>query len=159
MKTENAEYWIEKLGLEKHMEGGFFRETYRSPEQLKRGSLPERFPGHRDLMTSIYFLLKSNELSALHRLRSDEIWHFYTGSSLTLKMISPGGTWSEITLGKNFEQGQVLQAVVKAGTWFAAEVDRPESFSLAGCTVSPGFDFDDFELDRKSTRLNSSHYS
>src|SRR6266404_9974186 len=75
----SAAYWIERLQLTPHPEGGYFRETYRSPELVAPDALPARFPGARAFSTAIYFLLPSNEVSRLHRLRSDELWHFYAG--------------------------------------------------------------------------------
>src|SRR6266404_7755360 len=101
----SAAYWIERLQLTPYPEGGYFRETYRSPELVAPDALPARFPGARAFSTAIYFLLPSNEVSRLHRLRSDELWHFYAG-----------------------------------GAWFGARVRDPGSFTLAGCTVAPGFD-------------------
>ena len=84
MDTQTAEYWIETLRLRKHPEGGYYREVYRSNETVSSGALPPRFRGERNLATSIYFLLPGSEVSRLHRLSADEVWHFYTGSSITL---------------------------------------------------------------------------
>jgi predicted cupin superfamily sugar epimerase len=140
----SARHWIETLGLARHPEGGWFRETYRSREAIRREHLPPRFDGDRAFSTAIYYLLESGDLSALHRIRQDEVWHHYDGSSLTLHLISPEGAYSTLTLGRG--RGGEPQAVTPAGWLFAATVDEPDSFTLAGCTVAPGFDFADFEM-------------
>jgi predicted cupin superfamily sugar epimerase len=141
-----ASEWIEKLQLGPHPEGGYFRETYRSADILPRASLPERFSGDRACSTAIYYLLKGDDFSALHRIKQDEVFHFYDGSSLILHIIDLEGNYSAITLGRNLAAGEVPQAVVKAGCVFGATVGDPQSYALVGCTVAPGFDFADFEL-------------
>ncbi len=145
MRT-TADEWIARLRLERHPEGGWFRETYRSPESIATAALPSRFAIAHPVSTAIYFLLRGSEFSALHRLKADETWHFYDGSPLTLHVIAPDGTLSRLTLGRS--NAVCFQAVVPAGHWFGATVDdaSPESFALVGCTVAPGFIFDDFEL-------------
>jgi predicted cupin superfamily sugar epimerase len=142
----NAEYWIEKLRLEPHPEGGYFRQTYKAELTLAQAALPAEFTGMRAASTAIYFLLEGENFSAFHRLRSDEVWHFYDGAPLVVHVIEPQGTRSEILMGRDVNSGQVLQAVVKAGCWFASHVADWSSFALVGCTVAPGFDFDDFEM-------------
>jgi uncharacterized protein len=144
--TETAAYWIEKLRLERHPEGGYFRQTYKADLILSKESLPGQFNGARAASTAIYFLLKGENFSAFHRLRSDEIWHFYTGAPLVVHVIAEDGKYSEILLGGNFEAGEKFQAVVEAGCWFASEVRDRKSWALVGCTVSPGFEFEDFEM-------------
>ncbi|OGD22922.1 MAG: hypothetical protein A2W03_03145 [Candidatus Aminicenantes bacterium RBG_16_63_16] len=141
-----AASWIEWLGLVPHREGGYYREIYRSEDLVPAAGLPPRFSGSRALATSIYYLLTGRQVSYFHRLRSDEIWHFYLGGRLTLAIIRPAGGLEEINLGQDFSAGEVLQAVIRAGQWFGAFVAEPDSFALAGCTLSPGFDFADFEL-------------
>jgi len=148
-----AQFWIRKLGLRPHPEGGFFREMYRAPESIRKNALPPRYAGRRSYSTSIYFLLISGRASRFHRLRSDEIWHFYEGSPLTLHLLAAGGRHSRIRLGRNASAGQVFQAVLPAGTWFGATVDRRGSYSLVGCTVAPGFSFADFEPGRRAELL------
>ena len=133
----SAADWITRLELEPHPEGGFFRETYRSTT----GVLTPQ--GTRAAATHIYFLLRSGECSHLHRIQSDEGWHFYAGSPLVIHQFAEG--YSSTVLG-DLEHGRSpFQAVVPAGVWFGAEPLR-EGYSLVGCTVSPGFDFKDFEL-------------
>jgi predicted cupin superfamily sugar epimerase len=144
--TPEASYWIEKLTLQKHPEGGYFRETYRATECIPISGLPSRFTGERCLATGIYFLLTDQEFSAFHRIKADEMWHFYKGKSMEVYVIQPNGELQIIKLGHNYEKGEVMQAVVPANCWFASRVVEPDGYALVGCTVSPGFDFDDFEL-------------
>ena len=142
----SAAYWVARLGLERHPEGGYYRETYRSAEQIAGDALPDRFGGPRSFSTAIYFLLEGHDVSALHRIRSDEVWHFYTGAPLTVHTIAPDGAYSAVRLGRNAAAGETFQAVVPAGCWFGASVDPPGTYALVGCTVAPGFAFEDFEL-------------
>ena len=150
---------VKQLRLEPHPEGGFFREVYRSSEELDFEIASTGLKGRRNLSTSIYFLLGSDSFSAFHRIRQDEIWHFYGGSSLSIHMISPDGIYSCAVLGSMSDaanQGSDLlpQFVVPAGFWFAASVNHIQSYSLVGCTVSPGFDYADFELADKDDLLH-----
>jgi len=147
---KTAQYWIDRLNLVPHPEGGYYRETYRSEFAIAREALPSQFAGPRPVSTAIYFLLEGEDFSAFHRLRSDELWHFYAGSPITVHVIEPEGSHSELQLGRDPDAGEVLQAVAKAGRWFASEVRDATSFTLAGCTVAPGFDFADFELGKRS---------
>jgi len=143
---DSAEFWVEWLKLEPLPEGGWFREIYRAPEQIAAPALPPRYQGSRALGTSIYFLLKGGEFSALHRLKSDEIWHFYLGSSLTIHHLWPDGRYSKLFLGPDARAGQLWQAVIPAGAWFGASLDDEMFYALIGCTLSPGYDARDFEL-------------
>jgi predicted cupin superfamily sugar epimerase len=143
---DDAQRWIEKLELEPHPEGGWFREFYRSEESIPHSGLPDRFPGTRNFSTAIYYLLGGSDFSALHRIRQDELLHYYDGASLTIHIIDPDRTYSKVVLGRRIEAGETLVAVVKAGCLFGAEVNNPSSFTLIGCTVAPGFDFADFEV-------------
>jgi predicted cupin superfamily sugar epimerase len=145
--------FIDKLRLLPHPEGGYYRETYRASEVLPAAALPPRYGGARAVSTAIYFLLADDQRSALHRLRSDEAWHFYAGSALLLSVIHPDGRLERITLGPDFDEGEAFQAMVPAGTWFGAEVSVADSYALAGCTVAPGFDFLDFETADRATLL------
>ncbi len=137
---------IRGLNLKLHPEGGYFRETYRSDHSINEDSLTSKYKGKRNYSTCIYFLLTSDTFSAFHRIQQDEIWHFYSGSPILLHTISEIGTHSEYIIGNDFTKGQVPQLVVPGGHWFGAEVINPNDYSLVGCTVSPGFDFADFEL-------------
>ncbi len=147
----SADYWIEKLNLQPHPEGGFYAETYRSSETIAQADLPTRYAGNRSFSTGIYFLVKGGQFSALHRIQSDEMWHFYAGTRLTVYSIDNQGQLHTIHLGTQPEQGEVFQAVVSAGCWFGSTVEDPESYALVGCTVAPGFDFADFELAHRNT--------
>jgi uncharacterized protein len=149
-----ARFWINKLQLLKHTEGGYYREVYRSDEFVHKKNLPDRYSSFRSFSTSIYFLLESNEFSAFHRLKSDEIWHFYEGSAITIVMLFPEGEIKKVILGRNVDKNENYQALIPKGCWFAAQVTESESFSLVGCTVAPGFDFEDFEIGRKENLIN-----
>ena len=142
----NAEYWIEKLELQRHPEGGYFKETYRSNEVILEPALPKRFQGDRAFSTCIYFLLAPYEHSAFHAIQQDEIWHFYAGSSLTIHTIDQQGRYRAVKLGRDIEHGDSFQAIVQAGCWFAAAVNNAAEYALVGCTVAPGFDFADFKM-------------
>jgi predicted cupin superfamily sugar epimerase len=146
-----ADLLIETLRLRPHPEGGFYRESYRAPESIAARALPGRFGGDRAFSTAIYFLLRGDQVSALHRLRSDEVWHFHLGAALELVEITAGGRLAVTRLGPDVAAGEVLQAVVPAGRWFGTRLaaPRPDAFALAGCTVAPGFDFADLEMARR----------
>jgi len=154
-----SDIYIEKLKLVAHPEGGYFREIYRSEELLKDNVLPHRYKGSRSFCTSIYFLLKREQKSLFHKLKSDELWHFYDGSSVKLYTIDAEGKLLERILGRNIDRNESMQLVIERGHWFCAEVSNKNSFALFGCTVAPGFDFSDFELgDRKKlSRLYPQH--
>ena len=144
---------VRLLELKPHPEGGFYKETYRSELIISEKNLPERFEGDRSCLTSIYYLLLSDSFSAFHRIKQDEIWHFYLGSTLSLHLISEAGEYRCILIGNKLEQNNVLQYTVPAGYWFAAEVEEEDSFALVGCNVAPGFDFRDFELGKREDLL------
>ena len=143
---------IKKLGLTSHPEGGYFRETYRAKQKINENVLPKNFIGDRNISTSIYFLLDGNQVSHFHKLKSDELWHFYKGSPIILHCLN-GDNYKKIFVGNNFSKGELPQCVIEAGTWFAAEVKNKTSYSLVGCTVAPGFDFADFKLAKRSELL------
>jgi len=137
-----AAEWIRALDLRPHPEGGHYRETYRAAETIT----PPGFAGPRALSTAIYFLLQGHEFSALHRLRSDELWHFHAGAPLRVVELTPAGTLGEHRLGLDVGAGERPQVTIPAGSWFGARVADSTSFALVGCTVAPGFDFADFDL-------------
>ena len=145
-------YWIKKLDLKKHPEGGYFRRTYQSNLDLEKNMLPASFAGSRSI-TAIYYLLSGDEISAIHRLHSDEMWHFYYGDTLTLHIIDLQSNYFQIKLGQNSENNEFFQTVVKAGWWFGATINNPFSYALVGCTVAPGFDFQDFEMGKREDLL------
>lgn len=127
-----------------HPEGGYFKETYRSAENIPHAALPEKFDATRSISTAIYFLLLKDLFSAFHRIKSDECWHFYEGDSLHVHVLHSNGEYELIKLGRDSDNGEVYQAIVPAGAWFASE--SMGEYSFVGCTVAPGFDFNDFEL-------------
>lgn len=137
---------VEHFDLQAHPEGGYFRETYRSQASLPAQQLPGDFPDRRHISTCIYFLLTADNFSAFHRIRQDEIWHFYYGAPLTLHLLTQDGAYQKHHIGMDIHQGAIPQFIVPGGAWFAAEVAQPGAFSFIGCTVAPGFDFADFEL-------------
>jgi predicted cupin superfamily sugar epimerase len=153
--NNTANFFIEKLKLAPHPEGGYFNEIYRSSENIEKSGLPERYDGKRCFSTSIYHLLDGKQVSKFHRLKSDEIWHFYSGSALTVHLIDPDGNYTTIRLGSNVVEGEVFQAIVPAGSWFGAIIDDQNAYTLIGCTVAPGFDFSDFEMADRNSLLNS----
>lgn len=128
--------WIRKLGLKPHPEGGYFQETYRCREKI---------PGkRRSFATAIYYLLEEGQFSAFHRLKSDEIWYFHAGGPLKIFLLDGSSKAHVIELGRSR-----FQAVIPKGVWFAACPGSRSPFSLVSCSVSPGFDFSDFELGRR----------
>jgi predicted cupin superfamily sugar epimerase len=143
---KDAKWWIDNLLLARHPEGGYYRETYRSGDIIARDGLPERFGSDRSCSTAIYFLLETGDFSSFHRIKADEIWHYYLGDPVNIHMIDSDGEHKILKLGPDPEAGETFQLVIPGGLWFAAQSDGPEGFSLVGCTVSPGFDFNDFEL-------------
>lgn len=144
-----AVYYIKQLNLQHHPEGGYFSEVYRSEETLEIKSLPPRYDGDRSFSTSIYFLLEGEQTSKFHRIKSDEQWHFYNGSSVKIFILSEQGELNITTLGRNNLNGEEFQTTIKRGNWFAAELIDKNSFALVGCVVSPGFEFSDFELGKR----------
>jgi predicted cupin superfamily sugar epimerase len=146
----NAKYWIKHLGLSPHPEGGYYSATYKSDLTIAAAALPPGFHGSRSASTAIYFLLAGKDFSALHRLASDELWHFYAGESLVVYVIDPHGKLSQLHLGNRPAAGEVFQAVVRAGSWFGSRLKDGDGFALVGCTVAPGFEFADFELAKRS---------
>lgn len=148
-----ATYWIDQLQLRPHPEGGFYRETYRATELIPSLGLPERFPEERNISTAIYFLLRSQDRSRFHRIKSDELWHFYAGGSLSIYVLKDKDLVVH-TLGTEPDRGESLQIVIPANCWFGAKVNESNSYTLAGCTVAPGFDFQDFEFADRTMLLN-----
>ncbi len=137
---------VERLALIPHPEGGFYKETYRSSGSIAKEALPSNFSGDRNYCTAIYFLLSSSHFSAFHRIQQDETWHHYEGGTLMVHIIHPTGDYECFHLGKNFDNGEAPQFTVPAGCWFGSSLRNENEYSLVGCTVSPGFDFADFEL-------------
>ena len=136
-----------------HPEGGYFLETYRNNEIISGAALPDRFNNNLCFSTAIYFLLEKKQFSAFHRIKSDELWHFYTGAGLHIYVLHPDGKGEILKLGSDLENGYSFQQLVPAGCWFASKPVTENDFSFVGCTVAPGFDFADFELADKEILL------
>ena len=132
-------------------EGGFYAETYRSNETLARGALPHRYAGDRHLGTAIYFLLTPGTFSAMHRLASDETYHFYLGDPVELLCLRENGSGETVTIGTEFERGMRPQFTVSRGTWQGSRLRPGGEFALLGTTMAPGFEFADFELGDRPT--------
>ncbi|WP_338762149.1 cupin domain-containing protein [Bernardetia sp. ABR2-2B] len=146
MNHHNQEYWIEKLNLQAHPEGGYYAENYRADGVIPKSSLSEKFAGNCSYSTAIYFLLTGSTFSAFHRIASDELWHFYDGDPLSIFYFDDLGNLHEKVLGIDIDKNQFPQIIIPAGVWFASRCQNPNGFTLSGCTVAPGFDFEDFEL-------------
>jgi len=134
-------------------EGGYYVETYRSAENIERTSLPERYDSDKSHSTAIFYLLTPGTRSRIHRLKSDEIYHFYMGDPVELVLIHPSGTIEVLFLGHDIRAGQFVQAVVPAGIWQGAYLLEGGQFALMGATVAPGFDFSDRELGTRKELL------
>lgn len=142
--ARSSQYYIDKLELMAHPEGGYFKEIYRSPELCD--GLPSRYNGKRNFSTSIYYLLKGSQFSAFHRIKSDEIWHFYDGCRVNIYIIDRDANLVIERLGRGIDKNEKFQLVISKDQWFAAQPEEPTGFSLVGCSVAPGFDFSDFEI-------------
>ncbi len=137
---------ITHFHLHPHPEGGWYAQSYRSTESIPAAALPERFSGDRLFSTAIYFLLEPGNFSAFHRIKSDECWHFYSGDPLEIFILHTDGSLQVVTLGPSIDKGQHFQFVVPANCWFASRPAAGSRYCFVGCTVSPGFDFADFEM-------------
>ena len=146
--SPEALQWIEKLQLIGHIEGGFYRKVYHSALSLKKEQLPAGFSADLPICTHIYFLLDKEGFSAIHRIKSDELWHFYAGDPLIIYEIDAGGHLIEHCLGSDGEQKNHF-SWIRSGSWFGARVKEGGNYALVGCTVSPGFDYADFELGKQ----------
>ncbi|MFI5360370.1 MAG: cupin domain-containing protein [Elusimicrobiota bacterium] len=144
---------VSLLGLAPHPEGGFYRETYRAAEEIGRSALPGRFSGPRRISTAILYLLPEGEKSRLHRIASDELWHYHLGGPLEIVELTLDGRVEKTILGAAIDSGEVLQKAVAAGRWFGSRPVPGAGWCLVGCTVAPGFDFADFEMGRRSELL------
>lgn len=146
--TLTSSYWIEKLKLVKHPEGGYYRETYKSPIEIDEIT-------KRSIATTIFYLIDHDDFSAFHKIDSDEIWHFYHGSSITLFIIDDtDGKLFTLVLGNNIEKKENLEVIVRNNFWFAAQVNDQYSYSLVGCTAIPGFEFKYFMLGKRDELIS-----
>lgn len=145
-----ADEIIHLLGLEPHPEeGGYFRETYRSEEKFAN-LLPG---GEKSAGTAIYYLLTETTFSCLHRLCTDEIYHFYLGDPVEMLWLLPDGKSQTHILGQDVKSGEKLQLVVPKGIWQGSHLKSGlsrQGFALLGCTMAPGFDYADYEEGKQS---------
>lgn len=140
-----ADYFIKNMDMIPHQEGGFFKESFMSKETIPVKNSNSDLDESRNLWTSIYFLLRDGEVSNFHRLKSDEMWYYHSGSPLTIYMINPEGELITEELGLNIERGEKPQVLVPKDYIFGSAMNN-EGYALVGCMVSPGFEFKDFEL-------------
>lgn len=149
-----AEELIALLQLQPHpKEGGYFRETYRSSERHAAASLPARYGADRSYSTAIYYLLTPTTFSAMHRVASDEIFHFYLGGPVRMLQLSPDGQGRTLVLGPDLKAGQQLQVVVPKGTWQGSSLEPGSAFALFGCTVAPGFEYADYDTGSRAALI------
>lgn len=147
-----AEEVISLLGLQPHpAEGGFYRETYRSRGSIPEKALPESYDGPRPHATAIYYLVTPESFSAMHRLCTDEIFHFYLGDPVEMLQLLPDGSGQILVLGPDLPRGQSPQVMVRQDVWQGLRLAAGGRFALLGTTVSPGFDFADFEKGSRDT--------
>jgi uncharacterized protein len=138
------------LCLEPHpREGGWFRQTWRASEILPASALPARYMDGRDAGrsagTAIYYLLEPDAFSEMHRLASDEVFHFYLGDPVEMLQLFPDGTGRTVVLGSDVAEGQLIQTIVPQGVWQGSRLLPGGKLALLGCTVSPGFEYVDYE--------------
>jgi predicted cupin superfamily sugar epimerase len=151
-----ADEIIALLKLKPHpKEGGFYSETWRADETISAGVLPARYPCERSFSTCIYYLLAPGTFSAIHRLQSDEVFHFYLGDPVEMLQLRPDGTGKTLVLGTDLRAGMTPQVVVPHGVWQGARLVAGGKFALLGCTVAPGFDFADYEHGRREDLMRS----
>lgn len=136
-------------------EGGWFAETYRARETIPGGALGANRPGPRSLATAIYYLLTPGTFSAMHRVRSDEVFHFYLGDPVEMLQLPPGGTGSVHVLGTDLAAGMRPQVLVPRGVWQGARLVPGGAYALLGTTVSPGFEFADFEVGERAALIGA----
>lgn len=147
-----AEQIIEMFNMKPlRPEGGFYVETYRADESIAKAVLPERYGANKSFSTAIYYLLTPDTQSSLHRLPTDEIFHFYLGGPVKMLQLYPDGMAKIVSLGHNIVAGQQVQAIVPRGVWQGSLLMEGGQFALMGVTVAPGFNFFDYEYaDRQS---------
>ncbi|MCB4791640.1 MAG: cupin domain-containing protein [Elusimicrobia bacterium] len=151
---DTANKIIKTLKLKPHpKEGGYFREIYRSAESLKPGALPKRYKKGKSLATAIYYLLTPGTFSSVHKLSSDEIFHFYFGDPVEMLLLFPDGSGKAVTLGGNVLKGMFPQVIVKKNTWQGSRLVKGGKFALLGTTMSPGFDYEDYEDGKKEALI------
>ena len=147
---------IERLHLKPlTFEGGYFRETYRSALNLPAAALPDEYGGNRNASTAIYYLLTPETFSAIHCVKSDEVFHFYAGDAVEMLQLWPDGSGRIVVIGNDLAAGHEPQIIVPAGVWQGCRLVRGGSWALMGCTVAPGFDYADFHLGKRAELIAS----
>lgn len=147
---------IDILKLEPHPEGGYYTQTYKTDESLPGDYLPERYGGSRSFGTAIYYLLTPDTFSTMHRVKSDELFHFYSGDPVEMLQLFPDGTGKTVIIGSNLEEGMLPQVIVPRGVWQGCRLLPGGEYALMGTTVSPGFEFSDYEEAKRSVLIR--HY-
>jgi predicted cupin superfamily sugar epimerase len=137
------------------IEGGYFRQTYLAGEQAAAACLPGRYTGGRAHGSAIYYLLHGAEFSALHRLCSDEIYHFYLGDPVEMLLLYPDGQHRVVILGQDLEHGQQVQFVVPRDVWQGSRLHTAGGWALLGTTMAPAYHPDDFEVGDRAILLRS----
>jgi predicted cupin superfamily sugar epimerase len=134
-------------------EGGYYVETYRCDEKIAQAALPARYASDRNLSTAILYLLTPDTFSALHRVKSDEVFHFYLGAAVTMLILHTDGSSEVVTLGQDIFNDQCVQATIPKNSWQGSFLNKGGKFALMGTTIAPGFDFADFELAKREKLL------
>jgi predicted cupin superfamily sugar epimerase len=151
-----AQQIIDRLQLKPlTIEGGYFRETYRSALTVRPDALPDEYGGARHVSTAIYYLLTPDSFSTIHRVKSDEIFHFYAGDPVEMLQLWPDGSGKVVTIGSDLTTGQLPQVVVPAGVWQGCRLIDGGQWALMGCTVAPGFDYADYIAGSRAKMLDS----
>ena len=159
LRSMTADQVKRLLQLEPHpREGGWYRQTYAAGAVLPASAFaatpdPARYSGPRRLTTAIYYLLEPDTFSEMHRLGSDEVFHHYAGGAVEMLQLWPGGRIERVVIGKDLAAGQRPQLVVPRGVWQGSHLLGGDAWALLGCTVSPGFEYDDYETGTRNELL------
>lgn len=147
MEERSAAYWIARLAMVPHPEGGYFKEEYRPDNWVEA----EGFPAGRRVMTTIYYLLEKDDFSAFHRIKSPESWFFHKGMPLLIYSFEE----EKLVCRELSDQADgVLQLTIEPGIWFAARLKEGNAFTLVSCAVAPGFEYEDFEMADRACLLS-----
>lgn len=147
---------VETFALLPHPEGCFYKELYRSTQSIDAAALGDHFEWGRNYCTNIYFFLTTANFSGFHRIKQDEVWHFYVGHPLTFQVIDSEGKYTAHAVRFDLKNGIAPQFVVPAGPWFDSSINSAKgeaTYSFVGCTVAQGFDFRDFELANRTSLI------
>ena len=136
-------------------EGGYYSESYRAGELISAGALPERYENDKEISTAIYYLLTPDTKSLIHRLPTDEIYHFYLGDPVEMLLLYPDGKGETVVLGPDIEKGHHVQLVVPRGVWQGSYLIEGGRFALMGTTMAPGFDFEDYEAGNRGELIKN----